>query len=140
MDTSKSRVTITVPSSLLQEIDRQVKNRSRFILEAIERELERRRHELLRASLSEPHPETADIAEAGLGPRADLGLLDPSDDPVLHHIRFDFESMLEISAFVVSRRVVIVESRKRSARRRRGERECRCRVYENGFLACPRSS
>ena len=83
MDTSKTRVTITVPSSLLQEIDRQVKNRSRFILEAVERELERRRHELLKASLSEPHPETTDIAEAGLkewleSGENENGLLDPA--------------------------------------------------------------
>jgi len=89
MDTSKSRVTITVPSSLLQEIDRQVKNRSRFILEAVERELERRRHEFLRASLSEPHPETADIAEAGLkewleNGADENGLLDPDMGKSVH--------------------------------------------------------
>lgn len=66
MDSSKSRVTITMPSEMLQEIDRQVRNRSRFILEAVERELDRRRQELLQASLSHPHPETAEFADAGL--------------------------------------------------------------------------
>lgn len=62
----KTRVTVTLPQNLLEEIDLQVKNRSRFILEAVERELERRRQELLRASLAMPHAESGSLADLGL--------------------------------------------------------------------------
>jgi hypothetical protein len=75
------RVTITLPSDLLERIDRFERNRSRFITAAVEHELERRRREGLRRSLDNPHPETAEIAEAGLADWAaslpeDEGLVD----------------------------------------------------------------
>ncbi|MFA5504867.1 MAG: ribbon-helix-helix domain-containing protein [Vulcanimicrobiota bacterium] len=78
----KTRVTVTLPHELLREIDLQVKNRSRFILEAVERELERRRLELLRASLAIPHPESSEFAELGIENWVEAGseeprLLDP---------------------------------------------------------------
>lgn len=74
------RVTVTLSSDLVQGIDRFERNRSRFIAEAVRRELEcRRRQELLR-SLQDPHPEIADLAEAGF---ADWGEHLPPDDEEL---------------------------------------------------------
>lgn len=61
------RVTVTLRSDLVEAIDRIERNRSRFIAEAVEHELARRRHEALRQSLTHPHPETADLAEVGIG-------------------------------------------------------------------------
>lgn len=60
------RVTVTLPAELVQSIDRLEKNRSRFIAEAVEHELDRRRREGLRRSLEHPHPEAAELADAGL--------------------------------------------------------------------------
>ncbi len=62
---TNARVTITLPTDLVRDIDRLEKNRSRFIQDAARHELERRRCELLQRSLRSPHPETADLAEAG---------------------------------------------------------------------------
>ncbi|MBI3980091.1 MAG: hypothetical protein HY331_18105 [Chloroflexi bacterium] len=59
------RVTITLPADLVRDIDRLEKNRSRFFQEAARHELERRRRDLLGRSLRSPHPETAELAEAG---------------------------------------------------------------------------
>ena len=82
---SMARVTVTLPEEVVAEMDRSVANRSRFVLEAVTRELARRRRAALRASLSVPHPESLTIAEAGVGdwggslPSEDAeGLLDPS--------------------------------------------------------------
>lgn len=79
-----ARVTVTLPAELVQNIDRLEKNRSRFIAEAVEHELARRRHEGLRRSLEHPHPEAAELADAGLDewgaslPDGDEGLVDIS--------------------------------------------------------------
>lgn len=62
-----TRVTITLPDEMIREMDRQGSNRSRFILEAVDRELKRRRRALLNESLAQPHPESGELAEAGLG-------------------------------------------------------------------------
>lgn len=59
------RVTVTLPVELLEEIDRSERNRSRFVLEAVRREIHRRRREDLRRSLREPHAETSEMADAG---------------------------------------------------------------------------
>jgi Arc/MetJ-type ribon-helix-helix transcriptional regulator len=59
------RVTVTLPAEVLEDIDRQERNRSRFVLEAVRRELKRRQRELLRRSLANPHPETSELADAG---------------------------------------------------------------------------
>ena len=59
------RVTVTLPEEVVQGIDRLEKNRSRFISEAVRRELERRRREELEASLRAPHPESAMVAAEG---------------------------------------------------------------------------
>ena len=37
------RVTVTLPGEVVQEVDRREQNRSRFVLDAIRHELERRR-------------------------------------------------------------------------------------------------
>ena len=76
------RVTVTLPIELLKGIDRVERNRSRFLKVAVEHELERRRREGLLRSLARPHPEIADLADAGLAewsatlPPEDAGLLD----------------------------------------------------------------
>ena len=59
------RVTVTLPRQIVEEIDQLERNRSRFVLEAVRRELERRRREQLRRSLEAPHPESEEVAEAG---------------------------------------------------------------------------
>lgn len=62
---ANERVTITLPADLVRNIDRIEKNRSKFLQEAARHELERRRRDLLARSLQSPHPETAELAEAG---------------------------------------------------------------------------
>jgi hypothetical protein len=78
------RVTVTLPADLVRDIDRIEKNRSRFIQQAARAELERRRRDLLQQSLHNPHPDTAEMAEAGFEewasslPEEDAeGLIDP---------------------------------------------------------------
>jgi hypothetical protein len=61
------RVTVTLSAELVEGIDRLERNRSRFIAEAVEHELARRRHEALLTSVHNPHPETLDVADPGLG-------------------------------------------------------------------------
>jgi len=61
------RVTVTLPNDLVRDIDRREKNRSRFVAEAVRRELDRRRRAELRRSLENPHPESAELAELELG-------------------------------------------------------------------------
>ena len=76
------RVTVSLPAELVRHIDQLEKNRSRFIAEAVEHELARRRREGLRRSLEHPHSEAAELADAGLAewgaslPEGDEGLLD----------------------------------------------------------------
>lgn len=76
------RVTVTLPSELVRQIDRHEPNRSSFVREAVGRELHRRRREALRRSLRNPHPESERLAEAGLGawaaglPNEEGGLVD----------------------------------------------------------------
>jgi hypothetical protein len=71
------RVTVTLPIELVESIDRVERNRSRFVAEAVEHELVRRRREGLLRSLKSPHPETAELAEMGL---ADWALNLPAED------------------------------------------------------------
>ena len=59
------RVTVTLPAEVVGDIDRRERNRSRFILEAVRRELRRREREELKRSLKSPHPETSELADAG---------------------------------------------------------------------------
>lgn len=79
-----ARVTVTLPIDLVEGIDRIERNRSRFITEAVEHELVRRRREGLLRSIANPHPEAAELAETGLAdwgaslPVGDEGLVDES--------------------------------------------------------------
>lgn len=63
---SVERVTITLPDDLVKGIDRLEKNRSKFITDAVRREIDRRRREELRRSLESPHPESTDAADQGM--------------------------------------------------------------------------
>ena len=74
-----SRITITLPGELVARIDRVERNRSRFIAEAVERELHRRLREELRRSLDAPHPESLDVAEEGLAAYRDALPTEPTD-------------------------------------------------------------
>ena len=60
------RVTVTLPEEVIRDIDRQERNRSRFVLQAVQHELERRRKEELRQSLRAPHRDSLDLSQAGL--------------------------------------------------------------------------
>jgi Arc/MetJ-type ribon-helix-helix transcriptional regulator len=60
------RVTVTLPGDLVREIDRRDKNRSKFVTEAVRRELDRWRREELKRSLESPHPESFGLVEQGL--------------------------------------------------------------------------
>ena len=75
------RITVTLSGELVDGIDRLERNRSRFIAEAVEHELARRRRDALLNSVSNPHPETAELAETSLGDwtadlASDEGLVD----------------------------------------------------------------
>jgi hypothetical protein len=74
------RVTVTLPAELVESIDRLERNRSRFIAEAVEHELARRRREGLLRSIRNPHPDVAQLAEAGL---AEWGASLPTEDAEL---------------------------------------------------------
>jgi hypothetical protein len=64
---STERITITLSAELVEGIDQLERNRSRFIAEAVEHELARRRREALLSSVHNPHPETTDLSDAELG-------------------------------------------------------------------------
>ncbi len=60
------RVTITVPTEIVEAIDRRSQDRGKFILDAVRRELARRRRGELRQSLKNPHLDSESIAQMGL--------------------------------------------------------------------------
>jgi hypothetical protein len=66
-----------MPREIVAQIDKIAKNRSRFIVDAVRRELARQRREELRVSLRNPHEETSQVAELGV---ADWGASLP-DEP-----------------------------------------------------------
>jgi len=70
---------VTLPSEVVRAIDREELNRSRFVLKAVTRELDRRRTEQIRQSLSHPHPESLEMAEVGFAAWAE-GLSDDASD------------------------------------------------------------
>ena len=70
------RVTVTLPADVVEDIDRRERNRSRFILDAVQRELKHRQREELKRSLDNPHPETSELAAAGF---ADWGARLPDE-------------------------------------------------------------
>jgi Arc/MetJ-type ribon-helix-helix transcriptional regulator len=59
------RVTVTIPEEIVRDIDRRENNRSRFILQAVQNELQRRRKEELHRSLRAPHSESEQLAQVG---------------------------------------------------------------------------
>lgn len=59
------RVTVSLSNDLVRDIDRQAKNRGKFVAEAVRHELDRRRRAELRRSLRNPHSETAKFADRG---------------------------------------------------------------------------
>jgi post-segregation antitoxin (ccd killing protein) len=80
---SSERVTVTLPADLLQEVDQLERNRSRFIAEAVQHEVARRRRAALLESVRTPHPETTQFVDNGLTDwtsdlPGDEGLLDPA--------------------------------------------------------------
>lgn len=74
------RVTVTLPIDLVEGIDRLERNRSRFITEAVEHQLARRRREGLLRSIRTPHPDAGELAETGL---AEWGAGLPAGDDAL---------------------------------------------------------
>jgi len=87
-----ARITVTLAAELVEGIDRLERNRSRFIAEAVARELARCRREALLSSVRSPHPETTDLAaDSGLGDwTADLlddeGLVDLSGGTAVRYV------------------------------------------------------
>ena len=69
----KARITVTLPGDVVNDIDRRERNRSRFILEAVEHELENRRRQELLESIENPHPQAEEVAEEGLTEWGDWG-------------------------------------------------------------------
>jgi hypothetical protein len=59
------RVIVILPAELVRDIDRLEKDRSKFLQEAAQHELERRRRAALEQLLRNPHPELAELIEAG---------------------------------------------------------------------------
>jgi hypothetical protein len=81
---STERVTVTLSAELVRGIDRFERNRSRFIAEAVDNELVRRRREGLLHSLKNPHSEVAELADAGL---AEWGASLPAGDDDLVDVK-----------------------------------------------------
>ena len=63
------RVTLTLPADLVREIDRREKDRSKFVAEAVRKEIDRRRREEFQQSLQNPHPESVALADEVLEER-----------------------------------------------------------------------
>jgi post-segregation antitoxin (ccd killing protein) len=86
-----ARVTVTLAADLVEDIDRLERNRSRFIAEAVEHELTRRRQAALLTSVRLPHADTVALVDTGLTDwlsdlPADEGLVDVSGGTPVHWI------------------------------------------------------
>lgn len=66
----------------MKDIDRMARNRSKFILDAVRRELQRRRREELRSSLRNPHEESDLVADFGVDDWA-AGIAEGETDELL---------------------------------------------------------
>ncbi len=66
MPEGNERVIVTLPTEVVRDIDRLERDRSKFVLEAVRNELERRWREELLPSLR-PDAEAQQVAEAGFG-------------------------------------------------------------------------
>jgi len=80
------RVTVTLPADLVENIDRLERNRSRFIKDAVQHEVARRRREGLLRSLEQPRSEAVDLADAGPDEWAE-SLPCPSSPDAIDHRR-----------------------------------------------------
>lgn len=60
------RITVTLPTELVDKIDQLGRSRSRFIAEAVWHELARRRRDALLQSIQNPHPETTELVDMTL--------------------------------------------------------------------------
>ena len=84
------RVTVILSAEMVENIDRLERSRSRFIAEAVEQEIARRRQAGLLRSLEGPHPEATPVAAADLAdwgvslPMEDEGLIDLSAGKPVH--------------------------------------------------------
>ena len=76
----KARITVTLASEIVDEIDRAESNRSRFVEAAVVNELQRRRSRRLLESLRSPHPESLETVEEGLPEWFALGSGTDADD------------------------------------------------------------
>ncbi|MDA1035891.1 MAG: ribbon-helix-helix domain-containing protein [Chloroflexi bacterium] len=61
-----ARVTVTLDAELVEDIDRIERNRSRFIAEAVQHELARRRQVALLQSIHSPHADTVALVDTGV--------------------------------------------------------------------------
>jgi hypothetical protein len=68
---------VTLPKDVVRDIDRVERDRSRFVLEAVRHELQRRRSQDPRRSSAAPLPESFRVAEAGPG---EWGRASPEED------------------------------------------------------------
>ncbi len=68
---TNERVTVTLPEEIVRDIDHREKNRSKFILQAVQNELDRRKRDELQKSLQNPHPESLEMAKLGMNEWAD---------------------------------------------------------------------
>jgi hypothetical protein len=87
------RVTVTLSATLIEEIDRLERNRSRFITDAVRRELMRRRRDTLLQSVKSPHPESRDLVDGSLADWTsdvpDEGLVDPGGGTAVRWVEGD---------------------------------------------------
>ena len=74
---------------MLADIDRLKENRSKFVLEAVRQELERRREILYRKPLDNPHPESQEFEASGFDVWA-KGLPDEDAAPAFNSVPFFF--------------------------------------------------
>ena len=75
-----ARVTVTLDADLVDGIDRIERNRSRFIAEAVQHELARRRQAALLQSIRSPHADTVALVDTGV---ADWVSDLPADDGIV---------------------------------------------------------
>lgn len=75
----RARITVTLPDEVVRAIDKRERNRSRFVLQAVEHELESRRRQELLESLENHHPRSEEVAEAGVAEWGRWGAENDSD-------------------------------------------------------------
>ena len=115
------RVTVTLPLELVQGIDQFEHNRSRFVAEAVENELVRRKRQGLLNSLQNPHPDVAQLVDENLADwnatltTGDDDLLSPSAGKSVRWIKYG-HAIHKIAHRILSSR----SAGMRGGRRRKG--------------------